>query len=206
MAIAVLDIETVASDRIADYQKSFEQDTSKKRILKSDKPGLHWLTSKVVCICIKPLGKPIMTFCDEDENLILTAFYEYLLGLRPVNLVTFNGQAFDIPFLYMRGLVHGLDFSALLPREKWSKLHVDLYEHLGGKWGLNAKLAEICWLLGIDCISGTGGEVQNLYDNQDFQKIIEHCTGDVEAIEQLYNRLFPHGRAEQKANRQLSVS
>jgi uncharacterized protein YprB with RNaseH-like and TPR domain len=60
-----------------------------------------------------------------------------------VNLVTFNGQAFDIPFLYMRGLVHGLDFSALLPKEKWFKLHVDLYEHLGGKWGLNAKLDEI---------------------------------------------------------------
>lgn len=130
----VLDIETVATDRIDEYKEKFEPEKkSSKKVLKSDKPGLHWLTGKVICICIKPLGKSAITFCDEDENLILSAFYEELLKLRPVNLVTFNGQAFDIPFLYMRGLVYGLDFSALLPREKWSKLHVDLYEHLGGK-------------------------------------------------------------------------
>lgn len=58
-----------------------------------------------------------------------------------------------------------------------------------------------CWLLRVDCISGTGGDIQDLYSKQDFQKIIEHCTGDVEAVEQLYNRLFPYGRAEQKVSR-----
>jgi hypothetical protein len=198
VAIAVLDIETVASDRIVEYERLFGKKTPNKKL---NKPGLHWLTGRVFCICIKPLGKPVMTFCDEDENAILSAFYEYLLTLKPVNLVTFNGHSFDIPFLYMRGLVHGLDFSSLLPRDKWSRLHMDLYEHLGGKWGLNAKLAEICWMLGIDRIYGTGGEVQDLYDNKDFQKIIEHCTGDVEAVEQLYNRLFPHGRVEQIVSR-----
>lgn len=206
MAKVVLDIETVASDRLVEYQKAFEPEDITKKIKRSDKPGLHWLTGKVVCICVKPLGKPLMTFCDEDEGAILSALYDCLLTLRPVNLITFNGRSFDVPFILMRGLTHGLDFSALLPRDKWSKLHMDLYEHLGGRWGLNAKLSEICWLLGINGICGSGSEIQGLYDNNDFPKIIEHCIGDVEAVEQLYNRLFPHGQAEQKVDRQLPIS
>lgn len=223
----MLDIETVSIDRerLESYKTKFEpailvaepepevepaakpkKKTKKtegsvakdKRKLKSERPGLHWLVGKVVCVGLKSVGKPVEMYCNEDEDLVLTTLYEGLLEKRPVDLITFNGKAFDVPFINMRGLVNGLDFSHLLPNERYTKMHLDLYEHLGGKWGMNAKLAELCWMFGIDCIEGAGNEMQHLYDQGDFEGIANHCRGDVEATEQLYLKLFPHGRAETK--------
>lgn len=221
----VLDIETVSidSEQLEDYKARFEpkppepepgpeiEEGSKKRRsktkktvssvvdrkrkLKSDRPGLHWLVGKLVCVGLKPIGKPAEMYCNEDEELVLTMLYEGLLEKRPIDLITFNGKAFDIPFINMRGLVHGLDFTHMLPNDRYSKMHLDLFETIGGKWNSNARLSELCWMFGIDCIEGEGNQMQKLYDQGDLEGIVNHCRGDVEATEQLYLKMFPPSRA-----------
>lgn len=217
MTTLVIDIETVRNDRLNDYIAKFEpappapnpepededekpkkrktkpkKETTKKG--KSDKPGLSFLTGKLACICVKPLGKPAQAFADEDEGAILGALHEYLIEHRPVSLVTFNGKLFDVPFLVMRGLLYGYDLSPHLPNDRFAKNHIDIYaDILGGKWSSqNGKLSELAWYFQIDTIDGSGADVQRQYDAGEWDAIISHCIGDVEATEELLYRLQPH--------------
>lgn len=215
----ILDIETIsiASETLEDYKRKFEpappqtepepideeapkkrkkkatvgvKDDRKKR--KSDKPGLNFLTGRIVCTVVKPVGGKPMVFAQEDEDILLLGLYDYLITKRPVELVTFNGRGFDVPFIVMRGLLHGLDFAHLLPTKKYDKLHIDLYEDiLGGKWGMGGKLRELAWFFGLEDVEGNGAEVQALYDSGDLEGIISHCVSDVETTEALYRKLLP---------------
>ena len=220
-AVVTFDIETAAIDRerLEDFKHRFEpkppepepaaeveeeKPKKKKKLakkedrpkkLKSDRAGLHYLTGRVVCAGAKNFGKKAEMFAHEEEEILLAGLYEYLDNYRPFTLVTFNGREFDVPFVYMRGLLHGFDFSQVLPMDKFSKSHIDLYQHLGGKWGMNGKLSELAWHFGIeDGLDGSGADVQKNFDNGNWEEIIAHCRADVETTEKLYIRLFPHGR------------
>jgi DNA polymerase elongation subunit (family B) len=165
---------------------------------KSAKGGLHWLTGQICCVGVLPTdGEPVM-FADEDEEVVLVGLYHYLYDAFPYLTVTFNGAEFDLPFIRMRGLLYGLDFSGLLPLEKFSKTHIDIYQVLGGKWVLPAKLAEYCWYFGIEDIDDTGAHVAELFRAGDIEAIVRHCRGDVIATEKLYKKVFPGGKRTKK--------
>lgn len=225
-SIITFDIETVSIDkeRLESFKRKFEpkppepivveveddeKPKKKKKVavkkeekpkkLKSDRAGLHYLTGRVVCAGAKIFGRKADMFAHEDEEVLLAGLYEFLDSHLPFTLVTFNGREFDVPFIYMRGLLHGFDFSQVLPMDRYSKSHVDIYQHLGGKWGMNGKLSELAWHFGIeDSLDGSGADVQKNFDNGDWESIIAHCRADVETTEELYKRLFPHGRSKGK--------
>jgi len=217
--IITLDIETASidSERLASFKARFEpkppepdpeleEEAPKKRKkaakkeekpkkLKSDRAGLHFLTGRVVCVGAKIFGRTPDMFAQEEEEITLAGLYTYLDSRQPFTLVTFNGRDFDVPMLYMRGLLHGFDFSQVLPMDKYSKNHIDLYQHLGGRWGMNGKLAELAWHFGIeDGLEGSGSDVQKDFDNGDWDGIIEHCRADVITTEKLYQKMFPFGQ------------
>ena len=176
-------------------KKATKKKEEKPKKLKSERAGLHYLTGRVVCAGAKPVGKKVEIFAHDEEDVLLAGLYECLDSYQPFTLVTFNGRDFDVPFIYMRGLLHGFDFSQVLPMDKYSKGHVDLYQHLGGKWGMNGKLEELAWHFGlVDGLDGHGSSIQQQFDSGDWESIIAHCRADVEVTEQLYARLFPHGR------------
>lgn len=164
---------------------------------KSAKPGLHWLTGRIVCVCVKPDGQEPVAFGDEDEEALLVALHEYLMARFPYTLITFNGKAFDVPFLVMRGALYGLDFASLMPSDRFSKSHFDVFENVGGgKWGLPCKLSELAWYLGLPDVEGAGSKVQEQYDAGDFQAIIDHCKSDVVTTEGIYKIMF--GKKQRK--------
>lgn len=217
--ILTLDLETasVDSERLQEFKDRFEpkppepepepeveEEKPKKRKkakkeekpkkLKSDRAGLHFLTGRVVCTGTKFVGREPQMFADEAEEVIMAGLYDYLAAHQPFTLVTFNGRDFDLPMLYMRGLLHGYDFAQVLPMDKYAKTHIDLYQHLGGRWGMNGKLEELAWHFGLeDDLDGHGSSIQGLYDAGDWESIIAHCRADVIVTERLYTRLFPHG-------------
>jgi DNA polymerase elongation subunit (family B) len=219
-SILTLDLETASVDkaRIEEFKKRFEpkppepepepeeEEKPKKRKkatkkeekpkkLKSDRAGLHFLTGRVVCVGTKFVGRAPQMFADENEEIILAGVHDYIYDHPSFTLVTFNGRDFDLPMLYMRGLLHGFDFAQLLPMEKYSKSHIDLYQHLGGRWGMNGTLAELAWHFGLaDGLDGHGSSIQQQFDNGDWESIIAHCRADVEVTEGLYLKLFPNGR------------
>lgn len=161
---------------------------------KAAKGGLHWLTGQICCVGVKPIGEEPVMFADEEEEVVLVGLFDYLSSVYPYTMVTFNGTDFDLPFLRMRGLLHGLDFSTLLPLEKFSKQHIDIYAVLGGKWQLPAKLSEYCWYFGINEICDSGASVAEQFAHGDIDAIIRHCRGDVVGTEKLYRKVFPGGK------------
>jgi DNA polymerase elongation subunit (family B) len=226
MANLIIDIETISieSERLEDYKKHFEpvepvvdeeepeinpktgkpkrkakakSSSGKVRSKKSEKPGLHWLTGRVIVACVKPEGKEPVAFSDDDEEKLLVALHEYLMARYPYTIITYNGKSFDVPFLVMRGALYGLDFASVLPSDRYSKSHFDVYENTaGGKWGLPAKLSELAWFLGLPDVEGAGSQVQEQYNAGDIEGIIEHCKSDVTTTESIYKMLF--GRKQRK--------
>lgn len=168
--------------------------TKAKTKPKSERGGLHYLTGQICVAGVKPFGEEPVMFGDKDESVVLVGLYEYLKSVAPYTVVTYNGSEFDIPFIRMRGLLYGLDFSSLLPIDKYSKTHIDLYSQLGGKWVLPSKLSELCWYFDIPDIEDSGANVQKLYEEGNIAQIVAHCRGDVIATEKLYKRIFPGGK------------
>lgn len=220
MVNIIIDIETIANERINEYKQTFEpakpepepeeepvveinpktgkpkrakakpkpKSEGRAKSPKSAKPGLHWLTGRVICVGVKPDGKEPVMFADDDEEKLLVALHEYLLARFPYTIVTYNGKSFDQPFLVMRGMLYGLDFASLLPSDRYSKSHVDLFEMVGsGKWALPCKLSEAAWFFGIPAVVGSGSEVQEQYDKGDIDGIIDHCKSDIETTEKLFH-------------------
>jgi uncharacterized protein YprB with RNaseH-like and TPR domain len=128
----------------------------------------------------------------------MAGVYEVLSSEFPFTTVTFNGSEFDLPFLRMRGLLHGVDFAGVLPLEKFSKTHIDIYQVLGGKWVLPAKLAEYSWYFSIDDIVDSGADVARMWADGELDRIANHCRGDVIATEKLYNKIFPGGKKSKR--------
>jgi uncharacterized protein YprB with RNaseH-like and TPR domain len=194
----VLDIETIPlpKERIREYKEQFEPKTAtrSKAKKKSALGGLHWLTGRVVVAGVKPIGRDPVVFADEEEAVIFAGLVEYLRDHVPISVVTYNGKAFDLPFLRMRGALYGYDMTEVLPYDRYSKYHYDIYEALGGKWVMSAKLAEIAWHFGLDTISDTGADVERQYKEGDWEGIIAHNVGDLVTTEALYKRI--HHRTE----------
>ncbi len=113
-----------------------------------------------------------------SEREILEDLHQ-LLDQNPLTrLITWNGQAFDIPVLITRSMIHGLSSSdTLLSKER----HLDLKEKLS--------LGHANKLLGLDTVSkqlGSSGKplssgklVWDLYENKEFKEIVQYCESDV---------------------------
>jgi hypothetical protein len=208
-----IDIETIASGRLEEYRKKFEpappepepeeepeinpktgkpkrkakpKSTSRAKTLKSDKPGLSYLTGRIICAGVKPENMPAYMIVDNNEKALLEDLYDYLAARQPCTTIGYNSRAFDLPFITMRGLLYNMDFTSFFPQERYSKSHVDIYELIGGKWGMSCKLSELAWFLGLEDVEGSGSEVQRLYDAGDLQAISDHCQSDIETSEKIY--------------------
>jgi DNA polymerase elongation subunit (family B) len=194
MSNIILDIETVPlpKERIQSFKDTFEPKTEKKTKAKkkSSLGGLHFLTGRVVCAGVKQVDKEWHVFADEDEAVIFAGLVDYLEDHKPIYLIHFNGNTFDLPFLRLRGALYGYDMTRYINNSKYSKQNLDIYEALGGKWSLNAKLAEYAWYFGLDTISDSGADVERMYKEDDWDGIVAHNVGDLITTEELYKRLF----------------
>lgn len=160
--------------------------TSRAKSLKSDKPGLSYLTGRIICAGVKPENMPAYMIVDNNEKALLEDLYDYLAARQPCTTIGYNSRAFDLPFITMRGLLYNINFADMFPQERYSKAHVDIYELIGGKWGMSCKLNELAWFLGLEDVEGSGAEVQKLYDEGNLQAISDHCQSDIETCEKIY--------------------
>jgi DNA polymerase elongation subunit (family B) len=127
----IIDIETapLSKEEIAPFIPEFKADSRLKDPVKVaedlrskeasfyDKCTLSALTSKVCAIGIWEIGKeePEL-YCGMSEEKLINIFSDLLVyfdgadgmpGGRAYNIITFNGNNFDIPFLCRRGLKYG---------------------------------------------------------------------------------------------------
>jgi predicted PolB exonuclease-like 3'-5' exonuclease len=126
-----------------------------------------------------------------DEPTIIETFLTELGNRRP-QIVGYNHAGFDIPVLFQRAIILGIDAGkfCVRPNKPWddapdyfstaNDYNVDLMKVIGG-WGkATPSLAEIAKACGIPAkISVSGSDVSDMWSAGNWSEIVDYCELDV---------------------------
>lgn len=217
----VFDIETVGYEleSLSETQQEFllryindsERDKSKEEQIDEAKRylSLYPFTAKIVALGMlnSDTKKTMVLYEGEEEekwssedNLsiyksmsevkMLECFWKYIKKSKRV--VTFNGRAFDIPFIMMRSAINKIKPSINIIKNRFdTSFHIDILEQFTF-YGIVKKfnLDFYCHSFGIESPKSkgiTGMEVKELYKAGRIKDIAVYCSKDVKATFQLYN-------------------
>jgi len=129
------------------------------------------------------------------ERAILKAFFNALKEncIAP-KFVTFNGNNFDLPFIYHRAVILGIKPPAFFPRpldiKPWGGPTVDVMTMWAGSRGTISqdKLAKALGFEGKGDFDGS--MVWDAVQAGKEQKVAEYCKNDVETLRKIYKRLM----------------
>ena len=156
--------------------------------------GLNAYTHEITCIgIIIEDDKRILVekyFTGPSEEKILKKFLKlYNSKCSKISAtLTWNGNRFDLPFLFMRCLKHGMKF--IVTNQEDVKEHFPKFE-FDGKWR-QPSLGEAAKFLGIDL------EEKALFDGKDavtlakcgmMEKLGEYCVNDVRLLREIHKKL-----------------
>jgi predicted PolB exonuclease-like 3'-5' exonuclease len=127
-----------------------------------------------------------------SERELLTCFWA--LAEHADVVVSYNGRNFDVPYVVVRSLVHGISARKDLLSNPWGlRPHLDLYRVLtNGSNSLGpSSLDVVCWSLGLTSPKGSmdGSMVAPTYARGDIATIAEYNAGDVKATAEVYRRV-----------------
>jgi DNA polymerase elongation subunit (family B) len=225
----VLDIETIGEDfDVLDHatqenltrwiKKDSDSEDEYKIALEDLKNGLGFspLTGQIVAIGLldyhknegavyyqapgqknEDLKEDGIKFEQMTEEQMLRKFWE--LAERYQVFITFNGRAFDMPFLIIRSAILGIRPTKDLMRGRYlyqnnpDALHIDLAEQLSFYGATRRKGSLHMWsrAFGIPSpkASGvTGDDVGPLFKKKKFLEIAKYNVGDIRATRLLYEK------------------
>jgi predicted PolB exonuclease-like 3'-5' exonuclease len=154
------------------------------------------LYSKIICIGFALDDGPVMTIAEDDEKSLIKRFYKelYDAGARSHRYIGHNILNFDLPLLWTRSVVHGVD-SAFLPKRQykaWDTSEVfDTLVQLAGRDTKGYSLGNACRVLGIpDAYPDMDGSmIHDLHKEGMWESIQQYCSNDVCMTRQLFNRI-----------------
>lgn len=239
MAALVFDIETSAlpasnlDEATLEYlfrpaERESEPELKEKKQREIEQQFALWpFTAEVVCIAMlntESLKGQVLFVADDfeenqaeqsnisfvpfpDELELLTRFWEIVQHYETI--ITFNGRAFDVPFLYLRSAHLDIPIS----RKDWlgyrfqTQPHCDLADQLtfynvSGRDGAARKfnLDFYCKMFGIDSPKAhgiTGFDVSQFIAEGRYREVAEYCLRDVVATNELY-QIWRHRLAAKK--------
>jgi 3'-5' exonuclease len=138
-----------------------------------------------------------ISFKQMTEKEMLKKFWE--LASRYQVFITFNGRAFDIPFLMMRSAIHGIHPTKDLMRGRYlyqnnpEALHIDLAEQLSFYGATRRKGSLHLWsrAFGIESPKAggvNGDDVGPLFKKKKYLEIAKYNVGDIRATRDLYTK------------------
>lgn len=134
----------------------------------------------------------------EDERAILEAFWEVVRGGREWRWVTYNGLAFDVPFLVRRSIYLGVPPTGLLPMKPYAlESHFDVMRALANWERTDAvRLDVVAELLGLSKQPPgmDGSQVLALWRAGRVDEIAAYCLGDVRLVYEVFLRIEPYFR------------
>jgi len=130
-----------------------------------------------------------------DEYQIIEAFFESLTNncIAP-KFVTFNGNSFDLPFIYHRAVILGIKPPKFFPRpleiKPWGGPTIDVMTMWAGMKNRISqdKLAKALGFEGKGDFDGS--MVWDAVQAGEEQKVAEYCKDDVEDLRKIYKRLM----------------
>ena len=146
--------------------------------------GLLPYESKVVGIGVRTEEEQC-TWVSKDEKLLLEKFWAFLSKHDQYRLLGFNSSSFDIPFVNVRSLVHGI------PTQDVRGKNLDIRYILNyGKSG-KGKLIDYTELLGLGTKTKSvdGSKVPKLYEQGRLTEIENYLHQDVKITFGLYERM-----------------
>lgn len=167
--------------------------------------------AKIICIVMAYYhdGEIKTKVLEGDEKEIIENFYKIASGYI---LAGHNVKGFDLPFIRLRAMVHGIDVPetiddrglkpwdvGLEPNAKVKIL--DTQDLLKGLYSYYMSLDVLCYMLGIPSPKETieGKDINWYYWKGDLPRIIEYCTRDVHSVIQIVMKL----RGEEIVNKPL---
>jgi DNA polymerase elongation subunit (family B) len=216
--VVAVDIETVGQDweslapRVQEYLVESQRGDAGEEAAK-ERLGLHVATGRIVAIGLwdqgaatgrvliegdapdwAPFGDGARIF-RAGEPAMLREFWNALALESPL-VVTFNGRAFDAPYIMVRSAILGVPPSRNLmgPRYQLSN-HCDLYDVLTF-WNasrMRGPLEFWCRQFGLASPKDgmRGSQVGAMYRDGRLDEIARYCLDDARATAQLYERLRP---------------
>jgi DNA polymerase elongation subunit (family B) len=225
----ILDIETIGEDFDSlDHatqenltrwiKKDSDSDDEYKHALQDVKNGLGFspLTGEIVAIGVldyykntggvyyqapgqknEEIKEDGISFKQMTEKEMLRKFWE-LAALYQV-FITFNGRAFDMPFLMARSAIKGIRPTKDLMRGRYlyqnnpEALHIDLADQLSFYGATRRKGSLHLWsrAFGIESPKSggvTGDDVGPMFKKKKFIEIAKYNVGDLRATRELYTK------------------
>ena len=129
------------------------------------------------------------------EKEIIEKFWETAKHYNA--FITFNGRAFDVPFLMIRGAIHkirpskNLMSNRYLNSQKYDANHIDLFDQLTFYGAVQKKMNLHFWTKAFGIKSPkedgvTGDDVAKLYEGGKLMDIAKYNVGDLIATKELY--------------------
>lgn len=131
---------------------------------------------------------------DDEETRILVTLFRAMTGKR---IVTYNGNGFDLPFLYRRAVILGIDVREFglptlsdLCKRFSNSLHVDLMNVWAG-FGNYEKLDNIAHVLLDDAKQEIDFRAfpELIQSEEGRRKLLDYCAQDVALTLRLWNRI-----------------
>lgn len=130
-----------------------------------------------------------VTYSSGTEAEILTKFWRALGFYEQV--VTFNGRAFDGPFLMVRSAIHKIKPTKNLIPYRYGDDHIDLYDRLGFFGAVRRTMSLHMWCQAFGIRSSKDGgisgyEVPRYFKEGKYLEIARYCFDDIRATAELF--------------------
>jgi predicted PolB exonuclease-like 3'-5' exonuclease len=201
------DIETVPLDNLSqaqldflDKRLEFSKDNDSEKI-----KGTNPYLGKIVCIGLGEIvDKKIATrSLIGEEKEILEKFWEIMGRVGPATFVSFNGLNFDIQFILIRTIFHGIrpTNQQFLDKKKFQlHPHFDIMQLMANWSNPFPSLDLVCDFLGVKTPKDgaiAAKDVAKAYKDGRIKEIAEYCEKDVKATLEVYLKIkdyFPQNK------------
>lgn len=129
-------------------------------------------------------------FIPDSEAGILKQFWDAVKLYDQI--ISFNGRAFDAPFIMIRSAVHKIKPTKdLMPSRYSSAAHIDLLDQLTFYGSVRRKFNLHIWCKALGIKSPkeggiTGLQVKELFEKGKYAEIAKYCLGDLYATKELF--------------------